>query len=78
MQILNHNMYILTLVNQTGNSTRTYIQLRDEHMRLIAFFHPAKIEHVLKSEGISHLHDNILETLQKAQTGKLYHINSDK
>jgi len=71
-------MYILTLVNQTGHTTQTYIQLRDEHMRLIAFFHPSKIDHVLKNEGISHIYDEVYSTLQWAQTGKLYHINSNK
>jgi hypothetical protein len=69
-------MYLLTTVSITQNKSQTFVQLRDEHMRLIAFFHPARLETILENEQLSKHNTQIINTLQHATPGRLYHINT--
>jgi len=68
-------MYLLTTVTITQNKLQTFVQLRDEHMRLLSFFHPARLEVILESEQLSEYKTQIIKTIEQATPGKLYHIN---
>jgi hypothetical protein len=68
-------MFLLTTVTTSGSKTTTHIQLRDEHMRLLASFTPSRLDHILELENLTHLKETIENIINTAQTGKLYHIN---
>lgn len=72
-QIL-HNMFLMTMVNIVNNNEQTYIQLRDENMRLLGFFHRNGLHNYIKNENLGNIQQQIEEILQTAVPGKLYYI----
>jgi len=63
------------MVSKTPNSEQIHIQLRDSHMRLVAFFHPSRLVQIMERENIMHLYENIQSLCENAQPGKIYEIN---
>ncbi len=68
-------MYLLTMIHMNGERKQMFIQLRDEHLRLMGFFHQAKLEQYLQELNLSHLQHSVREVLNNSVPGKLYFIN---
>jgi hypothetical protein len=68
-------MYLLTIVSMKEKRAQTYLQFRDNDMRLLGFLHPAHLEQYLKDQNLIHLRDVINHLLEVALPGKFYHIN---
>lgn len=68
-------MYVLTV---ESSKQAKQVQLRDNQMRLIAFFHPARLKQILEQEHLMEWHDEILQVIEKAKPGILYQINTEK
>ncbi len=68
-------MYLLTTVSISQNKSRTYIQLRDKHMRLLVFFPADRLNEILKNENLSSYQKTIEKVILTAKPGTLYQIN---
>jgi hypothetical protein len=67
-------MFILIVETYTQSKKNTFVQLRDEHMRLLSFFHPSKLDNMLEHHCATHLKPMIEKVLENAKPGKLYQI----